>query len=365
MPFVLFLAAAGCGGAGGAAGQTVAGTASPAPSTLASSLSIINRAEPGPILALAFHAPHLWIGTARGLRRRNVSDGSYEWVDADSGLLGRQVSALAVDRTGAAWVATDAGVGRISADAADNLHYEPMAPVAGITALAPDARGAAGAWAGGPHGLYHLDGRSWRPVAALREVPVTSLEPDGDGGVVWVGTRGGGLFRVDERSAKVVLRPRSDVDSHAGRVDADDLDEIVGSLRMQGGPRVIAARVAGNMRVVLLSDDGDSELFRAHPDVPVAAIVGSARQATLIAGAAGAERAYVLRALAHAEAPARGGIRLISSRVGGRRYAAEPLPLLLPPQVTVAVGGGDRDGIWAGSAGLGVARAAPEGPQYL
>ncbi|MEA2700056.1 MAG: hypothetical protein QOI66_4327 [Myxococcales bacterium] len=361
---VLFLAAAGCGGAG-AAGQSVTSKASLTPSTLTESPSIINRAEPGPILALAFHAPHLWIGTARGLRRRNVSDGTYEWVGADSGLLGRQVSALAVDRTGAAWVATDAGVGRISADAADNLHYEPMAPLAGITALAPDARGAAGAWAGGPHGLYHLDGRSWRPIAALREVPVTSLEPDADGTAVWVGTRGGGLLRIDERTAKVVLRPRSDVDSHAGRVAADDLDEIVGSVRMQGGPRVIAARVAGNMRVVLLSDDGDSEIFRAHPDVPVVAIVGSARQATLIAGVAGAERAYVLRALAHAEAPAKGGIRLISSQVGGRRYAAEPLPLLFPPEVTVAVGGGERDGIWVGSAGLGVARAGPDGPRYL
>jgi hypothetical protein len=362
---VQVLAATGCGGAG-RTGQTVAGKASLTPSTLTDSLSIISRAEPGPILALAFHAPHLWIGTARGLRRRNVSDGSCEWVGADSGLLGRQVSALAIDRTGTAWVATDAGVGRISIDAADNLHYEPMAPLAGITTLAPDAR-AAGAWAGGPHGLYHLDGRSWRPIAALREVPVISLELDADAAAVWVGTRGGGLFRVDERAAKAVLRPRPDVDSHAGRLDSDgdDLDEIVGSVRIQGGPRVIAARAAGNMRVVLLSDDGDSEVFRARPDVPVAAIVGTASQATLIAGVAGAERAYVLRALGHAEAPAKGGIRLISSKVGGRRYAAEPLPLLFPPQVTVAVGGGDRDGIWVGSASLGVARAGPEGPQYL
>src|SRR5579862_5279117 len=92
-------------GGGDGLGAPAASVAAAAPG-----LSITERAETGPITALAVRGSSLYAGTARGLRRWDVTNDEYEVLDAEAGLRGHGVTALGLDGSGQAWVATDAGI---------------------------------------------------------------------------------------------------------------------------------------------------------------------------------------------------------------------------------------------------------------
>ena len=69
---------------------------------------VVERAETGPITALAAKAPYLWAAGAPGLRRWEVGSGEYEVV-GDGDAKGTQaLTALAIDDEGSAWVASAA-----------------------------------------------------------------------------------------------------------------------------------------------------------------------------------------------------------------------------------------------------------------
>ena len=76
---------------------------------------VVERAETGPITALAAKAPYLWAAGAPGLRRWDVSSGEYEVVGDGEAKGTRALTALAVDDEGSAWVASadrDGALGR-------------------------------------------------------------------------------------------------------------------------------------------------------------------------------------------------------------------------------------------------------------
>jgi hypothetical protein len=359
--FVAFVA---WGTAACQAGPRAEGGAAAA-STAASPFRITERGETGPITALAYHAPILYAGTAHDLRRWDVTTDEYETVGAEFGLQGHAVTALGVDGAGAAWIATEVGVGRLvpaakgAAASAAAWTYQPLGGLAGITALAPRADGS-GAWAGGADGLFSWDGVSWMPLPDVRGAAVTSLDLDPNGRAAWVGTRALGLFVADGAQARSV---------YLGE-DQTVLGEIVGTALLPAGTRVVAARTAGDeaARLVFL-EEGEPQLFRAQPDVRVVRLVDTGQEAVLVAGAVGAERAYALRALAPGDAPPPGGLRFVSLKKGTpgararARWAAVPLDAVPPPGVTVAVGGaGD---VFYGTARRGVARGAKGQPGYL
>jgi hypothetical protein len=365
----------------GCAGRAPGGVAPPpgAPPTSSAGLSVIERAEPGPITALAFVAPHLFAGGAQGLRRIDVKFDEWESIGADEGLPGRAVSALGADAEGGIWVATDAGVGRLvrvpasggaapeGASAAggdgDELRYESAgAPLAHVTWLAPLARANDGAWAAGPDGLYRLNGHAAAPIEALRGVPVTSLDLDPDGRAVWVGTRGRGLFRVAAQVAPVL---RGD-DPALTRAEEPGVEsEVIGTAITAAGTRLVAARAGRGGRLVVLSPDNALvESYRAQPDLPVLRLGDGGGDAVLIAGAPGAERAFHLHPLARGELVPPGGLRLVPSRhPAGARWVGVPLPGQLPPQPTVVAAGGGA--LYFGTARMGVARAEPARARYF
>ncbi len=73
---------------------------------------VVERAETGPITALAAKAPYLWAAGAPGLRRWDVSSGEYEVV-GDGDAKGTQaLTAIAIDDEGSAWVASADETGR-------------------------------------------------------------------------------------------------------------------------------------------------------------------------------------------------------------------------------------------------------------
>src|SRR5204863_8644949 len=157
-------AAAGCHAGSGA------GPAAPS-----GGFAISERAEAGPITAVAAKLPFVWAAGAPGLRRFDVSTGEYESVGEPNDPRTRGVTAIAIDEEGAAWVESAAGIGRWVA-AGDDLRYEAKGTPGSVTALAARRPVATeGLWLGGPGGLYRWDGRIFPSVDGIREVPVSSI----------------------------------------------------------------------------------------------------------------------------------------------------------------------------------------------
>jgi hypothetical protein len=337
-----------------------AGAAAPTPvvPSAAPRFEITERAETGPVTSIAFRAPILYAGTARGLRRWDVTNDEYEDLDSTAGLLGKAVTAVGIDGDRNVWVATDAGVGRLVPK--DGVwKYSPMGGLGGITSLVPTADGRT-AWAGSDDGLFRSDGTSWSPVGALQKVPVSSLDVDADGRSAWVGTRGRGLFRVEGETAKLI----------PSGGESMELVEIVGTGITSVGTRVVGARsLTGAGGQIIFLEQGEPQAFRAQPDVRVVRVVDSGKDAVLVAGPEGQERAYTLKLLRAGEAPPPGGLRFVSVKKGMAaarardRWAAVPMDVVLPPGVTEAAGGeGD---VFYGTARMGVARGAKGRPDYL
>jgi hypothetical protein len=90
---------------------------------------VVERGEPGPITALAFAAPYVYAGSARGLWRSDPGSDEYERLDATAALAGRNVTALGADAAGALWIATERGLSRLSRAGAGE-RQEPLAPLA-------------------------------------------------------------------------------------------------------------------------------------------------------------------------------------------------------------------------------------------
>lgn len=328
------------------------GSGGAAPPMVAGDFTIVERAETGPITALAFRTPYLWAAGAPGLRRWDVNKGDYEEVaDATEGG-GRELRAIAVDDEGTAWVANATEVGRWISSASGKLHYQGTGSPGTVTVLAPRLPvRSEGVWAGGPGGLYRFDGHRWSVVEGLIGVSVTSLVLDDDGRGVWVGTRGQGLYHAKGTPAEV-----TPVQGGAEIV----ADEIVGTATTAVGTRMVAGNAAGEARLYALTLAGTFE-FRAPAGVHAVALVARGKEAQLVAGPGGHEQAYNLRPFGPGEPVPAGSIRFSSlAEEKGGRWAGVPTGEALPASVTaVAVGGND---LFCGTARMGVARAEPGRP---
>ena len=121
---------------------------------------VVERAETGPVTALAARAPYLWAAGAPGLRRWDVGSGEYEVV-GDGDAKGTQaLTAIAVDDEGSAWVASAAETGRWVVDKGRQGSGRAALP---DRRLAGRRRRAGAAAAGEDRG--RLGGRPGRPLS--------------------------------------------------------------------------------------------------------------------------------------------------------------------------------------------------------
>ena len=376
MPVVFALSSQigfGCGvtsqGPGASAAAAASG-ASRGATTSPPTVPTFFQADVAPIAALAFREPFLWIGSDRGLRRVRLPAGEAEWVAAEGGFSGRRVSALAADQVGRILIATEAGIFRRS-EVAGQGRYQAIAKLPNVTHLAPVTPiGASDAfWAGTSSGLFFVEGATTSAIDAVGRVAITSLDLDVDGKSVWVGARGRGLLRVDGRAdGRVDGRVNgSKVSAEFGPGGADGIDvvDVIGTAVLPNGTRIAVGRAAdGGTRLVLLRLDGPVVLL-AQPDLPVAALVAGPRGPLVIGGPTSSTRAFSLGLVERGEVVEAGGIRFSPARknLRGVRVAARPEARETPPEVTVAVVGGDD--VFVGTRSMGVARLAAGGPDYL
>jgi len=313
---------------------------------------VVERAETGPVAALAAKAPYLWASGAPGLRRWDVGSGDYQVV-ADGDAKGMQaLTAIAVDDEGSAWVASADETGRWVVDRAGALRYQTAGSPGDVVALAPRRPvKSKGVWAGGPGGLFHYDGHRWAIVDGLHGAAVTWLGLDDDGVTAWVGTRERGLYRADDHGAKPALGGA-----------AVGCEQILGMATTSAGTRVAAGNVNGDARIYALTLAGTVELH-APIGIHAVALVQKGNEAVLVAGPVGHEQAYALRALDPVEPVPSGGLRFSEAGTEIAHWAGAPTELALPRAVTAAAAVGTD--LYVGSIALGVARAEAGRPHQL
>jgi len=338
-----------------AASATVAGChagSGAGPAAPGGGFTISERAEAGPLTALAVKPPFLWVAGAAGLRRVDVSTGEYETVGDANDARTRAITAVAIDDEGGAWVAGATGIGRWIA-AGDDLRYETKGKPGAVTVLAARRPVATeGIWAGGPGGLYRYDGRIFPSIDGIREVPVSSIVLDDDGKGAWVGTRKNGLYHAEGDHAAPVPGGESIL-----------LDAVLGVAKTAAGTRVVAGNLNGEARLYALTMAG-VEGFHAAAGPRVVALAERGGDAVLIAATADKPQAYTLRALSPGEAYPAGSLKFASLvKERAARWAAVLAPEKLPSDVTLAAGA-DGD-LYVGSARQGVVRAAADGPRFI
>ena len=317
---------------------------------------VVERAETGPITALAAKAPYLWAAGAPGLRRWDVGSGEYEVVGDGNAKGTHALTAIAVDDEGSAWVVGADETGRWVVDKAAKgsaeIRYQTAGSPGDVVALAPRRPvKTKGVWAGGPGGLFHYDGRRWAIVDGLRDAAVTWLGLDDDGVTAWVGTRARGLYRADDHGAKP---------APGGAIVA--CEQILGMAKTAAGTRVVAGNVNGDARIYALTLAGTVEL-RAPIGIHAVALVQKGNEAVLVAGPVGHEQAYALRALDPGEPVPSGGLRFSEEGTEIAHWAGAPTELALPRAVTAAAAVGTD--LYVGSIALGVARAEAGRPHHL
>ena len=140
-------------------------------------------------------------GTWAGVSQ--LASGRWYTYKTDGGLIHHGVEAIAEDHEGAVWIGTWEGMSRLNNTIWTS--YGPGEEPGWVESIAVDSDGAA--WAGTRDGVYRFDADTWvwDKVLSIDGQPdergvSIAVAPDGappGGGVVWVGTYNGGLYRFD------------------------------------------------------------------------------------------------------------------------------------------------------------------------
>ncbi len=165
----------------------------------------------------------LWIGTAGGLCRYHPSVDQFEWIGTAGSDEPYSVNALALDGDDRIWAGTDSGLYRLTEDRkrlviVSNVCPEPVSGYLEVRGLFMD-RGDGSLWiAAGADGLFRgtvpdISFESLRLDSSVR-ANVRTVFVDSDG-IVWVGTDGQGLFRLDPDSRAVSRFVRDPLKPHS------------------------------------------------------------------------------------------------------------------------------------------------------
>jgi methyl-accepting chemotaxis protein/ligand-binding sensor domain-containing protein len=174
----------------------------------------------------------MWFGTVRGLNRFDgYAFRTFRHEDGDSASLGdSRVNGLHVDAAGELWVAHGAGISRFdrAKDAFEN-HVVGIGAQAvnAVQSLTDDGRGSL--WAGTSRGVYRYDPKSRTSTVVgagspLAGATISAAFRDRDG-VLWFGTQGQGLWRVDAKTGAV--RAVASLAGTPGNLPGRDVRDIV------------------------------------------------------------------------------------------------------------------------------------------
>ena len=327
------------------------------------------RAELGPITALAWDDPFLWIGTARGLRRYRPGTDEELWLSNEPLLAGHRITALSPASGPSLLVATEAGVTRVTDTGSDKPVLASLAVVPGVTRLAavtdttpvPEPGPARGtppvnplAWMGTDRGLFLSDGAGVHLITPASKNAIGFLQADPDGRSAWVGVAGQGLLHVDRHGTLETFGPHGE--------GAPDFTEALGMGSFPNGtPFAIGRGHDGSGRLLILHKGGPV-LFEVDPSIR---LIGAAMEqgAPLVyASKGGAVEAFMLRWVERGQGIPSDGFRFAPPhKREGDRIAALPDGRTLPEDIT-AHASGPGGGVFFGTKAAGVARLGVPAP---
>jgi ligand-binding sensor domain-containing protein len=140
----------------------------------------------------------VWVGTQQGGLNR-LRDGRYEFFSSDSGLAGNGVDQVAVDASGAVWIATTGGLSMLRDGQWVTYRQGPDMPWTTAWCVLPARDGSV--WVGTDKGLGQIrDGAVHVPpqAAHLIGTAVRALHQDRSG-ALWVGTDMGVVWRYADQ----------------------------------------------------------------------------------------------------------------------------------------------------------------------
>src|SRR3569623_134816 len=193
------------------------------------------HAERGPITALAWDDPFLWIGTDRGLRRYRQGTDEALWLTHAPALAGHRIKALA--------------------------------PAGGPSLLVGTPAGNPLAWRASDRGLFLSDGAGVHLITPATKNAIGFLQADADGHSAWVGVAGQGLLHVDRHGTLEAFGPASP--------GAPDFTDALGMGSFPNGPPFAVGRGRDGSGRLLILHKGGPALFEVEPSLR---LVGAAME---------------------------------------------------------------------------------------
>ncbi|MDP2982902.1 MAG: two-component regulator propeller domain-containing protein [Candidatus Latescibacter sp.] len=142
----------------------------------------------------------LWVGTPSGIS--SLAGGRWTRIRADDGIPSEDVWACALDSTGTVWFGTAGGIVSIS----DSLvNWSTLPALKGLDVRSAAAVGNKVYFGAASGKLVVYDGKSWDTFGkgTLRiTTPITAITAD-PSGVIWLGTAGDGIVRLEGKKAEV------------------------------------------------------------------------------------------------------------------------------------------------------------------
>ena len=341
------------------------------------------HAELGPITALAWDDPFLWIGTERGLRRYRPGTNEELWLSNEPGkeqgkdpanehgknqaMLGHHITALAPASGPSLLVATEGGVARLTDTGGDKPVLQQVAVLPGVYRMAavtdttpvpqPGPSRATPAvnplaWLATDRGLYLFDGAAVHMITPVskgaQNNAIVFLQADPDGRSAWVGMAGQGLLHVDGHGTLQIFGP-------AGEGAPDFTDTLGMGTFPNGTPFAVGRGRDGSGRLLILHKGGPA-LFEVDPAVR---LVGAAMEQGLplvYASKGGPVGVYTLSWVERGQSIPPDGFRFAPPhKREGNRIAALPDGRTLPDDIT-AHAAGPGGGVFFGTRAAGVAR---------
>lgn len=209
--------------------------------------------EPSAVRLLVAAPPYVFAASEHDLVRWNPRTGESLTLDADHGLPGERVEAMAHDHgSGVLWLATDRGVSRydVKQNTFTSLADAPVESFAGV-ALAPAGEG--GVWLGHEGGLVRADSSgAWQKSKVSQ--PVTALL-SGRNRTLWIGTGAGAMS----------LSPGNELTAY-GPAEGCDVSRVRFVAEAPGGvPVIVGENKAGEQRIALVLNN-TCATYRASPN---------------------------------------------------------------------------------------------------
>jgi hypothetical protein len=210
--------------------------------------------ESSAVRLLVAAPPYVFAAPERDLVRWDPRTGEALTLDAEHGLPGERVEAMAYDKgRGVLWLATDRGVSLydVAQNTFTSLDDGPAELFAGV-AVAPADDG--GVWLGYQDGLIHADAAGTWQESEISQ-PVSALLVGRDG-ALWIGTSAGAMSRTpDGEMARFGPEQGCDVSKVRFIAEAPD-----------GVPMIVGENKAGEQRIALVLS-GACATYRASPSI--------------------------------------------------------------------------------------------------